>query len=118
MGRFDFPTFLPHESSHSLTQQLSHVVPCIIAQAPHLKAMLDMTGTRKKEACDKLDGFKAQVGAKGIIEIMKCEGAFPKAYKDAKAFCGGGNSSSSTKKPDGPGGHLCNIAKMQVRLYI
>ena len=96
-----------------------------IAQAPHLTAMLDMTGTRKKEACGKLDGFKKQVGDEGLMQLLKCAGDFPKAYKDAKAFCGtgvagSGSGSGSSKKP-GSGssgsGHLCNIAKHQVRLY-
>ena len=76
------------------------------AQAPHLKAMLDMTGTRKKEACVKLDGFKKQVGDAGITQILKCAGDFPKAYKDAKAFCGtgGAGGGGSTKKPGSGGG--------------
>ena len=83
-----------------------------------------MTDSRKKEACGKLAGFKKQVGDEGLKQIMKCAGDFPKAYKDAKAFCGtggaGGGKPATTKKP-GSGssgaGHLCNIAKMQVRLY-
>merc|ERR1719181_30883 len=95
---------------------------CNIAkmQAPHLKAMLVMTGDRKKEACGKLDGFKKQVGEDGLTQIMKCGGDFPKAYQDAKAFCGSGGAGgkgTTTKKPGAGGGssplHLCNIAKMQ-----
>merc|ERR1712032_1794912 len=93
---------------------------CNIAkqQAPHLKAMLAMSGTRKKEACVKLDGFKKQVGDAGITQILKCAGDFPKAYKDAKAFCGtGGAGSGGSTNKQGSGssgaGHLCNIAKMQ-----
>ena len=78
-----------------------NVVAATIAQAPHLTAMLDMTGTRKKEACGKLDGFKKQVGEAGLMQLLKCAGDFPKAYKDAKAFCGTGGAGSgggSSKK--------------------
>ena len=78
--------------------------------------MLAMTAARKQEACDKLKGFEVQVGA-GIAEIKKCGGDFPEAFKAAKAFCGTGGAEGSTAQP-GPGsvaGHLCNIAKAQVR---
>ena len=84
--------------------------------------MLDMTGTRKKEACGKLDGFKKQVGDAGLMQLLKCAGDFPKAYKDAKAFCGTGGAgpgSGSIEKPSSSSssaGHLCNIAKHQVGL--
>ena len=57
--------------------------------------MVDMTGDKKKEACDTLAGFPIQVGAAGLIEIMKCAGDFPKAYKEAKAFCGTSKASGS-----------------------
>ena len=59
----------------------------MFAQAPHLTAMLVMTGERKQEACDKLTGFEAQMGA-GVAEIKKCGGDFPEAFKAAKTFCG------------------------------
>ena len=89
------------------------------AQAPHLTAMLVMTGERKQEACDKLTGFEAQVGA-GIADIKECGGDFPEAFKAAKAFCGTDGAEGSTAPPAaGSGaGHLCNIAKAQVRLYM
>ena len=98
------------------------VAAATIAQAPHLTAMLDMTGTRKNEACAKLDGFKKQVGDAGLMQLLKCAGDFPKAYKDAKAFCGtggagGGGSGKKSGSDSASAGHLCNIAKMQVRLY-
>ena len=100
----------------------ANVAAATIIQAPLLKAMLDMSGTRKKEACVKLDGFKKQVGDAGITQILKCAGDFPKAYKDAKAFCGtggagGGGSTNKQGSGSSGAGHLCNIAKMQVRLY-
>ena len=108
--------------SANLTTNHPNVVAATIAQAPHLTAMLDMTGSRKKEACGKLDGFKKQVGDAGLMQLLKCAGDFPKAYKDAKAFCGtGGAGGGGSTKKQGSGssgaGHLCNIAKMQVRLY-
>ena len=95
----------------------------MFVQAPHLLAMLEMSGNRKKEACDKLGGFETQVGAAGLIQIVKCGGDFPKAFERAKAFCGSGaapgNSTkgNSTKPGAGAdGGHMCNIAKAQVRV--
>ena len=68
-------------------------------QAPHLLSMLEMSGDRKKEACDKLHGFEMQVGASGLKQIMQCGGDFPSAFTDAKSFCGSGNT--VTKKPTG-----------------
>ena len=133
---------MPNESCDFAVSVLAsnhrNVAPAItIAQAPHLKAMLVMTGDRKKEACGKLDGFKKQVGEDGLTQIMKCGGDFPKAYQDAKAFCGSGGAGgkgtttkkpgaggkvTTTKKPGAGGGssplHLCNIAKMQVCLCL
>ena len=78
-----------------------------------------MAGARKEEACDKLDGF-LQIGAAGIAPLMECEGAFPKAYNDAKAFCGTG---AADKPGSGSGSGsgsdiLCDIAKMQVCVCI
>ena len=94
----------------------------MFAQAPHLLSMLEMSGDRKKEACDKLHGFEMQVGASGLKQIMQCGGDFPSAFTDAKSFCGSGNSTkgnttkgNSTKPgPGADGGHMCNIAKAQV----
>ena len=108
--------------SANLTTNHPNVVAATIVQAPHLRAMLDMTGSRKKEACGKLDGFKKQVGDAGLMQLLKCAGDFPKAYKDAKAFCGtggagGGGSTNKQGSGSSGAGHLCNIAKMQVRLY-
>ena len=75
----------------------------MFAQAPHLLAMLKMSGSRKKEACDKLHGFELQVGAAGLNQFMKCEGDFPAAFKGAKALCGSGGAAGNTvtKKPTG-----------------
>ena len=89
----------------NLTTNHRNVAAATIAQAPHLTAMLDMTGTRKKEACGKLDGFKKQVGEAGLMQLLKCAGDFPKAYKDAKAFCGtgGAGSGSGSSKKAGSG---------------
>ena len=92
--------------------------------------MLEMSGDRKKEACDKLKGFEKQVGA-GVAEFMECKGDFPSAFKQAKAFCGadiapgngtkgnttkGNTTKGNTTKPGAgaDGGHTCNIAKAQV----
>ena len=112
----------------------------MFAQAPHLLAMLKMSGSRKKEACDKLHGFELQVGAAGLNQFMKCEGDFPAAFKGAKALCGSGGAAGNTTKGNttkgnttkgnttkgnttkpgsaADGGHMCNIAKAQVRVGV
>ena len=71
--------------------------------------MLDMSGDRKKEACDKLDSFELELGSAGLTESMECGGDYPAAYKHAKAFCANDGDDD---------GHMCNTAKALVRLYV
>ena len=81
-----------------------------------------MNGARKEEACGKLG---TSVPASLVTQFMRCGGAFPKAYTDAKAYCrtGGARGTSTTAKSPALGSGsgsdiLCDIAKMQVRLYL
>ena len=83
--------------------------------------MLGTTGASKEEACKQLDDF-LEIGAEGITRLRKCEGDFPRAYNNAKAFCsgdtGGAAVSITTAKRTSGTGMLCDIAKMHVRLYL
>ena len=79
--------------------------------------MLDMSGDRKKEACDEIDNFELLVGPAGLAELMGCEGDFPAEFRQAQKFCGtAGSRSSSFSTGDGiDKEHMCMVAKKQVR---
>ena len=83
--------------------------------------MLNMTGDRKQEACDKLHGFELQVG-EGMSNLIACGGDFPSALEGAKALCGSGgagddNTADEGESDSGDAGHLCNMAKAQVLCF-
>ena len=68
----------------------------MFAQGPDLSDMLDMSGTRKKKACENLDKMQLKIGPAGVTHLMQCAGAYPVAFKRAKAFCRTDAASDST----------------------
>ena len=99
---------------------LSHFV-CFLfvmfAQVPNLLAMLDLSGDRKKEACDKLDRYDPRLGPGGLAQLVECGGDFPAAFRNAKTFCGAFNALNPPDESEKMCNiHACNIVKAQVRL--
>ena len=91
----------------------------MFAQAENLVAMLSASGDAKKESCEVLDTFEHQVGKGGLKQIMECEGDFPTAYKNAKAFCASDDASGDSSKDDAKGfGDLCDTANALVHFYV
>ena len=70
--------------------------------------MLDLSGTRKKEACEELANFELLIGPQGVTELMVCGDDFPAEFRQAKVFCGTDNDRKQ----------LCKIATSQARLYV
>ena len=90
-------TILPLTNLPTIHRNVA-AVAATIAQASHLKAMTNLTGDSKKEACGRFADLRKQLqeqfGDAGMDQLMKCPGDgedFAKAYQFAKAFCGGCN---------------------------
>ena len=75
--------------------------------------MLNLSGTRKKEACEELDNFELLVGPQGVTELMECGDDSPAEFRQAKAFCGTDNPQVAADLEQ-----LCKMAKSQARLYV
>ena len=99
----------------------------MFAQAPDLLAMLDMSGDRKKAACEQFAGFESQVGTAGVSKLLQCSNDYHAAHLLAKSFCAAGDAPNhrikttpAAKTTPGPDAEqtctalICNIAKAQV----
>lgn len=96
------------------------LLPMMCPQAPNLVAMVRMSGTGKKDACDILHAFKRQIGQVGLKQIMECEGDFPAAFETATAFCATGSAPDDTSqagRDSDEAEKMCIVANAQVRLH-
>ena len=93
------------------------VLPMIFAQASNLVAMLSTSGDQKKHLCNNIDQLGYDLGDDGMTELMECGDDFPTAFRNAKAFCAGGDVSGDNIKV-GYRDHVCETAKALVPLYV
>ena len=57
------------------------------AQVSDISGILEMSGSRKQEACANLKKIEDEIGRKGVSQLMVCNGKYPEDFKKAKAFC-------------------------------
>ena len=124
---------------HSLINHSMCFLWAVFAQAQNLLGISQMSGDRKREACDKLDNIESQIGPAAAARLTECGGDYPAALQQAIAVCGsfglnedscdfasqpGYNDRRSLQGlsdgPDSDGERMCNAvctkAKAQVHL--